>query len=574
MPKGSKVARCVDDVMADGKSKVPAIKICQASTGDSYRTGKKAKNEHTMNDIYDRTLALLGEDKPLRSAGEVKPEDVGDQFDPETGEPISQRLTHSPGAKKTGIDKGPLTAADKKSLKKADTPMRGMRKLALQKLFKSSGPKTSLGAKLTKGIHPARNTLFGLAKGASKIGKAVSDTVKSAKKKSGHVTTKKKSEEQNDSTEYTNMNNTYARMTVLVEAQMEENILGDMRRAATRRVIRRGSHAVGRTPVLGTAISKTVGRVKAAHAGYKKFASRMKAAGDVSKRHAARTGWKAGRAGRAVDKVDAKIKRTLSDEPGTPSTSTPTTYKRISTTGLQPGAASWRAGANPAQASVADRLAILAKRREGGGAAGVGRAIHHVRGQQGSNTDAPAAAVPATAKKKITYVGPSKGKDAFGRPKSSAVAPDRSPTGDPDAERGSGFPQRNAYTAFKKPLSSLAARAKGAGRQIAKGVSQEVASARLRKAGAEPDADETGHVKTKGGVYVKADSTIYARIGDLLGEKVASTSDFTSQGFTPMAARMRRKMMGPQGPGGESKRKQAQTFGTSLPQGGRTNTQV
>ena len=564
MPKGSKVARCVDDVMADGKSKVPAIKICQASTGDSYRTGKKAKNEHTMNDIYDRTLALLGEDKPLRSAGEVKPEDVGDQFDPETGEPISQRLTHSPGAKKTGIDKGPLTAADKKSLKKADTPMRGMRKLALQKLFKSSGPKTSLGAKLTKGIHPARNTLFGLAKGASKIGKAVSDTVKSAKKKSGHVTTKKKSEEQNDSTEYTNMNNTYARMTVLVEAQMEEGIFGDMRKAATRRVIRRGSHAVARTPGLGTAISKTVGGVKAAHAGYKKFATRMKAAANVSKRHAARTGWGAGRAGRAFDKVDAKAKRSLFDEPETPSTSTPTTStakKKVRVVGPSKGKDAFGRPKPPASA--------------GGGAAAVGRAVHYVRGQQGSKTDAPAAAAaPATAKKKVTVVGPSKGKDAFGRPKSSAVAPDRSPTGDPDAERGSGFPQRNAYTAFKKPLSSLAARAKGAGRQIAKGVSQEVASARLRKAGAEPDADETGHVKTKGGVYVKADSTIYARIGDLLGEKVASTSDFTSQGFTPMAARMRRKMMGPQGPGGESKRKQAQTFGTSLPQGGRTNTQV
>jgi len=59
MPKGSKVARCVDDVMADGKSKVAGIRICQASTGDSYRTGKKSKNENTMNNIYDRTLNLV-----------------------------------------------------------------------------------------------------------------------------------------------------------------------------------------------------------------------------------------------------------------------------------------------------------------------------------------------------------------------------------------------------------------------------------------------------------------------------------------------------------------------------------
>ena len=64
MPKGSKVARCVRHVQDDGKSKVSAIKICQTSTGDSYRTGKKSKNENTMNNIYERTfrlnLGLLG----------------------------------------------------------------------------------------------------------------------------------------------------------------------------------------------------------------------------------------------------------------------------------------------------------------------------------------------------------------------------------------------------------------------------------------------------------------------------------------------------------------------------------
>ena len=64
MPKGSKVARCVDDVMDDGKSKVPAIKICQASTGDSYRTGERSKKENTMSDIdknrMDELAPLIG----------------------------------------------------------------------------------------------------------------------------------------------------------------------------------------------------------------------------------------------------------------------------------------------------------------------------------------------------------------------------------------------------------------------------------------------------------------------------------------------------------------------------------
>jgi len=62
MPSGSKVARCVGHVMDDGKSKVPAIKICQTSTGQAYRTGKKSKNENTRNSIYDRTFILLEKD--------------------------------------------------------------------------------------------------------------------------------------------------------------------------------------------------------------------------------------------------------------------------------------------------------------------------------------------------------------------------------------------------------------------------------------------------------------------------------------------------------------------------------
>lgn len=43
MPKGTKVAKCVSKVMRSGKSKVSAIRICQASTHMSYATGKKAK---------------------------------------------------------------------------------------------------------------------------------------------------------------------------------------------------------------------------------------------------------------------------------------------------------------------------------------------------------------------------------------------------------------------------------------------------------------------------------------------------------------------------------------------------
>jgi len=43
MPEGTKVARCVSKVQKGGKGKVSAIKICQTSTGQSYRTGKPPK---------------------------------------------------------------------------------------------------------------------------------------------------------------------------------------------------------------------------------------------------------------------------------------------------------------------------------------------------------------------------------------------------------------------------------------------------------------------------------------------------------------------------------------------------
>jgi len=43
MPKGTKVYRCVHSLMKKGRSKKSAIKICQASTGQSYKTGRKSK---------------------------------------------------------------------------------------------------------------------------------------------------------------------------------------------------------------------------------------------------------------------------------------------------------------------------------------------------------------------------------------------------------------------------------------------------------------------------------------------------------------------------------------------------
>jgi hypothetical protein len=47
MPKDSKTSRCVDAVMKKGKGtdKVTAIKICQAATKISYRTGEKSRSK-------------------------------------------------------------------------------------------------------------------------------------------------------------------------------------------------------------------------------------------------------------------------------------------------------------------------------------------------------------------------------------------------------------------------------------------------------------------------------------------------------------------------------------------------
>ena len=43
MPKNSRVARMKRAIQRGGKSKVSAIKIAQAKTGQSYKTGKKSK---------------------------------------------------------------------------------------------------------------------------------------------------------------------------------------------------------------------------------------------------------------------------------------------------------------------------------------------------------------------------------------------------------------------------------------------------------------------------------------------------------------------------------------------------
>lgn len=53
MPKGTKVHSCVQKVMKQGKAKPNAIRICQASTGLSYQTGKKPKNNPTSKDIQN-----------------------------------------------------------------------------------------------------------------------------------------------------------------------------------------------------------------------------------------------------------------------------------------------------------------------------------------------------------------------------------------------------------------------------------------------------------------------------------------------------------------------------------------
>lgn len=49
MPRNTKVAKCVSDVMKSGKSKGSAIAICQSATHQSYQSGKtKTKSGKTV----------------------------------------------------------------------------------------------------------------------------------------------------------------------------------------------------------------------------------------------------------------------------------------------------------------------------------------------------------------------------------------------------------------------------------------------------------------------------------------------------------------------------------------------
>jgi hypothetical protein len=45
MPKNSKVGRCYDKLVKSGDSKGKAARICQSSTGQSLKTGKKPKSK-------------------------------------------------------------------------------------------------------------------------------------------------------------------------------------------------------------------------------------------------------------------------------------------------------------------------------------------------------------------------------------------------------------------------------------------------------------------------------------------------------------------------------------------------
>lgn len=47
MPKGTKVARCVEKVKAKGGNVNP-FAVCQASTGQSYKTGKPLNGRDRM----------------------------------------------------------------------------------------------------------------------------------------------------------------------------------------------------------------------------------------------------------------------------------------------------------------------------------------------------------------------------------------------------------------------------------------------------------------------------------------------------------------------------------------------
>ena len=61
MPKNTKVHHCVDDVKRKGKDEGSAIAICQASTHQSYHTGKKKRKDGkpvgSKHESFERRLS-------------------------------------------------------------------------------------------------------------------------------------------------------------------------------------------------------------------------------------------------------------------------------------------------------------------------------------------------------------------------------------------------------------------------------------------------------------------------------------------------------------------------------------
>lgn len=48
MPKGTKVHRCKEKVMKQGKKEGNAIAVCQSATGQSYATGKPLRGKRKV----------------------------------------------------------------------------------------------------------------------------------------------------------------------------------------------------------------------------------------------------------------------------------------------------------------------------------------------------------------------------------------------------------------------------------------------------------------------------------------------------------------------------------------------
>lgn len=71
MPKGTKIHRCVQSVMAQGKEKPNAIRICQSATGQSYMTGRTSKRYRRNHNPYTDTSSdkIRSEENFARNGG-------------------------------------------------------------------------------------------------------------------------------------------------------------------------------------------------------------------------------------------------------------------------------------------------------------------------------------------------------------------------------------------------------------------------------------------------------------------------------------------------------------------------